>query len=387
MRAAVLRETPLLIGLLALVGLETTSLLDWLVRQPALPVLTGLALLSVLVLLMARGVAHHADQLAERLGEPLGTLVLTGSVIVIELALIASTMLTGDSNPTLARDSMFSVLMIVLTGVKGMTVIVAARVQRQGRTQPIQPEDLAAVNQSGSSAYINLITTISVLALVLPNFSQDSLEANYSLPINWLLTFVSMSLYGIFLRGQVGRYRNLFIDAPQEQSLESQSLADGPPKAPTAPDEPQASILQSSALMGAGLLVLVLIAESMGSLIETGINDLGLPSSLGGLLVGLLVVAPEALNALQAAGKGELQRSLNTLYGSSLSTLCLTVPAVLAIGELTGTDVILGLDPLESVLLVLTLILVRPISGRVSELDGLMLLTVGVVWVALQVVS
>ena len=80
----------------------------------------------------------------------------------------------------------------------------------------------------------------------------------------------------------------------------------------------------------------------------------------------MLVVAPEALNALQAAGKGELQRSLNTLYGSSLSTLCLTVPAVLAIGEFTGADVILGLDPLESVLLVLTLILVRPISGRVS---------------------
>ena len=387
MRAAVLRETPLLIGLLALVGLETTSVLDWLLLQPTLPVLTGLALLSGLVLLMARGVAHHADQLAERLGEPLGTLVLTGSVIVIELALIASTMLTGESNPTLARDSMFSVLMIVLTGVKGVTLIVAARVQRQGRTQPMQPEDLAAVNQSGSSAYINLITTISVLALVLPNFSQDSLEANYSLPINWLLTFVSISLYGIFLRGQVGRYRNLFIETRQPQSPETQLVTDGPLEEPADSDTPQSSILHSVALMAAGLLVLVLIAEAMGSLIETGINDLGLPSSLGGLLVGVLVVAPEALNAFQAAGKGELQRSLNTLYGSSLSTLCLTVPAVLAIGEFTGTDVILGLDPLESVLLVLTLILVRPISGRVSEIDGLMLLTVGVVWVALQVVS
>ena len=387
MRAAVLRETPLLIGLLTLIGLETTHLLDWLLLQPALPVLTGLALLSLLVLLMARGVAHHADQLAEQLGEPLGTLVLTGSVIVIELALIASTMLTGESNPTLARDSMFSVLMIVLTGVKGMTLIVAARVQRQGRTQPMQPEDLAAVNQSGSSAYINLITTISVLALVLPNFSQDSLEANYSLPINWLLTFVSISLYGIFLRGQVGRYRNLFIDTTQPQASGALSLADGPMEDPTPSHGLQGSILHSGVLMAAGLLVLVLIAESMGSLIETGINDLGLPSSLGGLLVGVLVVAPEALNALQAAGKGELQRSLNTLYGSSLSTLCLTVPAVLAIGEFTGTDVILGLDPLESVLLVLTLVLVRPISGRVSEMDGLMLLTVGVVWVALQVVS
>ena len=381
MRVTVLREAPLLIGILALIGLETTPVLDWLLLQPVVPVLSGLGLLSLLVLLMARGVAHHADQLAERLGEPLGTLVLTGSVIVIELALIASTMLTGESNPTLARDSMFSVLMIVLTGVKGLTVILAARVQRQGRSEPIQPEDLATVNQSGSSAYINLITTISVLALVLPNFSQDSLEANYSLPINWLLTFVSIGLYGIFLRGQVGRYRNLFTESPQQQVSGTLSEAIGPV------DEHQSSILQNAGLMAAGLLVLVLIAESMGSLIETGINDLDLPSSLGGLLVGLLVVAPEALNALQAAGKGELQRSLNTLYGSSLSTLCLTVPAVLAIGEFTGTDVILGLDPLESVLLVLTLVLVRPISGRVSELDGLMLLTVGLVWVALQVVS
>ena len=119
MRAAVLRETPLLIGLLTLVGLATTNLLDWLLLQPALPVLTGLALLSLLVLLMARGVAHHADQLAERLGEPLRTLVLTGSVIVIELALIVSTMLTGETNPTLARDSMFSVLIDRAHGGQG----------------------------------------------------------------------------------------------------------------------------------------------------------------------------------------------------------------------------------------------------------------------------
>ena len=80
MRADVLRETALLNGLLTLVGLATTNLLDWLLLQHALPVLTGLALLSLLVLLIARGVAHHADQLAEHLGEPLGTLVLTGSV-------------------------------------------------------------------------------------------------------------------------------------------------------------------------------------------------------------------------------------------------------------------------------------------------------------------
>ena len=380
------REWALLLGVVTLVYLETSHLLDWLIHQQAPLVLGGLGVLSVLVLLLARRVASQADHLAEQLGKPLGTLVLTGSVIVIELALVSSTMLTGESNPTLARDSMFSVLMIVLTGVKGITLILASRFQKQGREGPMQPEDLAEVNRSGAATYINLITTMSVLVLVLPNFSQDSLEANYSLPINWLLTVVAVGLYGVFLRFQVGSYRSLFLDTPEQLAISQ--AGDGNHDAlehdPTAPSQ---SVWMNGLLMGGGLLVLVLIAESMGSLIETGITDVGLPSSLGGVLVGLLAVAPEALNAFQAAGRGELQRSLNTLYGSSLSTLCLTVPAVLLIGELTGTNVILGLDPLESVLLVLTLILVRPMSGRVSELDGLMLLIVGVVWIALQVVG
>ena len=380
------QEWALLLGVVTLVYLETSHLLDWLIRQQAPLVLGGLGVLSVLVLLLARRVASQADHLAEQLGEPLGTLVLTGSVIVIELALVSSTMLTGESNPTLARDSMFSVLMIVLTGVKGITLILASRFQKQGREGPMQPQDLAEVNRSGAATYINLITTMSVLVLVLPNFSQDSLEANYSLPINWLLTVVAVGLYGVFLRFQIGGYRSLFLDTPEQLAISQ--AGDGSHDAlahdPTAPSQ---SVWMNGVLMGGGLLVLVLIAESMGSLIETGITDVGLPSSLGGVLVGLLVVAPEALNAFQAAGRGELQRSLNTLYGSSLSTLCLTVPAVLLIGELTGTNVILGLDPLESVLLVLTLILVRPMSGRVSELDGLMLLIVGVVWIALQVVG
>lgn len=378
---SVLREEwSLLIGGVLLVSLEISHVLEWLILQSSALVLGGLLLLSLSVLMLARRIAHHADHLAEHLGEPLGTLVLTGSVIVIELALVSSTMLTGERNPTLARDSMFSVLMIVLTAVKGISLILAARFQKQGRTVPMQLEDMASLNQGGSSAYINLITTMSVLVLILPNFSTDSSEANYSLPINWLLTAVSLGLYAAFLRFQVGSYRNLFMEMPEQLALSRETTPNGPEA------KSGSGALHHGLLMLIGLVVLVLIAESMGLLIETGITDLGLPSSLGGLLVGVLVVAPEALNAFQSANRGEVQRSLNTLYGSSLSTLCLTVPAVLMLGEWIHTDVVLGLEPMESLLLALTLVLVRPLSGRISELDGLMLLTVGVVWVALQMV-
>ncbi len=378
------KEWPLLLGAVVLIGLQTTHLLDWLLLQSATLVLGGLGGLSLLILLLARRIASQADQLAEKLGEPIGTLVLTGSVILIELALVTSTMLSGESNPTLARDSMFSVLMIVLTGVKGITLILASRFQTSGITEPFRPEDMATVNQSGASTYINLITTMSVLVLVLPNFSSDSPEANFSLPINWLLTVVAIGLYTAFLRFQTGSYRNLFLEASKQLELPETQASEGLQETSEGGSD---SLMRSGVLMAIGLLVLVLIAESMGSLIEVGITDLGLPSSLGGVLVGLLVVAPEALNAFQAANRGEVQRSLNTLYGSSLSTLCLTVPAVLFIGELTNTNVILGLNPMESVLLILTLILVRPLSSRVSELDGLMLLSVGLVWISLQVVS
>ena len=378
------KEWPLLLGAVVLIGLQTTHLLDWLLLQSATLVLGGLGGLSLLILLLARRIASQADQLAEKLGEPIGTLVLTGSVILIELALVTSTMLSGESNPTLARDSMFSVLMIVLTGVKGITLILASRFQTSGITEPFRPEDMATVNQSGASTYINLITTMSVLVLVLPNFSSDSPEANFSLQINWLLTVVAIALYTAFLRFQTGSYRNLFLEASKQLELPETQASEGLQETSEGGSD---SLMRSGVLMAIGLLVLVLIAESMGSLIEVGITDLGLPSSLGGVLVGLLVVAPEALNAFQAANRGEVQRSLNTLYGSSLSTLCLTVPAVLFIGELTNTNVILGLNPMESVLLILTLILVRPLSSRVSELDGLMLLSVGLVWISLQVVS
>lgn len=55
-------------------------------------------------------VVRHADELAERLGEPFGTLILTLSATAIEVAMISTVMLHGANNPTLARDTMFAAL-------------------------------------------------------------------------------------------------------------------------------------------------------------------------------------------------------------------------------------------------------------------------------------
>ena len=370
---------PILIGLIALVSIEFSGVMAWLLVQPTGIVLTGLGLLSGVVLLLSKSVANQADRVAELIGQPYGTLVLTAAVMTIELALVASTMLTGESNPTLARDSMFSVVMIALTGVTGLcNVLAAVRRGALGRDGQVDTSQMAAPNLLGALTYWDLISTMCVLALVIPNFSRSTTEANFSTPVNVVLSIVAFGVYAIFLTAQMGRYRNLYTE---RESLVIAVEGGGETLEAEGSHLP---LWKSAILLVVGLLVVCLIAESMGQLIETGITDLGLPNSLAGVLVAMLILAPEALNAIQAASQGEVQRSINTLYGSVVATVSLTVPAVLVLGEITGTNVILGLEPFEMVLLALTLILSYP-HARLTGIEGLMKLVIFLFWILLQV--
>ena len=370
---------PIVIGLTALLSIEFSGVMPWLLVQPTGVVLTGLGLLSGVVLLLSKSVANQADRVAELIGQPYGTLVLTAAVMTIELALVASTMLTGASNPTLARDSMFSVVMIALTGVTGLcNVLAAVRRGALGRDGQVDTSQMAAPNLLGALTYWDLISTMCVLALVIPNFSRTTTEANFSTPVNVVLSVVALGVYAIFLTAQMGRYRNLYSE--REHLVIAEEGGDETLEA----DERSLPLWKAAILLVVGLLVVCLIAESMGQLIETGITDLGLPNSLAGVLVAMLILTPEALNAIQAASHGEVQRSINTLYGSVVATVSLTVPAVLVLGELTGTNVILGLEPFEMVLLTLTLILSYP-HARLTGIEGLMKLVIFLFWILLQI--
>ena len=370
---------PILIGLIALGSIEFSGVMAWLLVQPTATVLTGLALLSGVVLVLSKSVANQADRVAELIGQPYGTLVLTAAVMTIELALVASTMLTGESNPTLARDSMFSVVMIALTGVTGLcNVLAAVRRGTLGSDGQVDMSQMAAPNLLGALTYFDLISTMCVLALVIPNFSRSTSEANFSTPVNVVLSVVALGVYAIFLTAQMGRYRNLYTER-ESLIIAVEAGGEGLDE-----DDNGLPLWKAAVLLVAGLLVVCLIAESMGQLIETGITDLGLPSSLAGVLVAMLILAPEALNAIQAASHGEVQRSINTLYGSVVATVSLTVPAVLVLGVITDTDVILGLEPFEMVLLALTLMLSYP-HARLTGIEGLMKLVIFLFWILLQV--
>ena len=156
-----------------------TQVLDWLLVQPTVLVLIGLAIFSSVVLFFSSSVVVHADRVAERIGQPYGTLVLTAAVMTIELSLVASTMVTGESDPTLARDSMISVVMITLIGVTGVSNAISTFKRRDLLSKGVlDTSQLAAPNLLGALTYFDLISTMCVLALVIPNFSRSTSEVN-----------------------------------------------------------------------------------------------------------------------------------------------------------------------------------------------------------------
>jgi Ca2+:H+ antiporter len=290
----------------------------------------------------AFAVVHQAESLAVRLGEPLGTLVLTLSVIGIEVMMISAVMLTGDGKPTLARDTMFGIVMIVLNGMVGLALLL-------GGLRHHEQE----YNLQGANAFLSLIVPLTVLGLVLPNFTQASAGPTLSTFQSVFLAVMSIAIYVIFLIIQNWRHREYFLAPATGGAIARQSVAADPNEA-TSHGETN-SPTYHAVLLVLYLLPLVVLAEEIALPIDHGIHVLHAPVALGGFLVAALILSPESLSATRAAVANDLQRSINILLGSVLASIGLTIPAVLTIGLVTGKTVILGLDPADSLLLVLTL--------------------------------
>ena len=287
----------------------------------------------------AFAVVHHAESLAVRLGEPLGTLVLTLSVIGIEVMMISAVMLTGEGKPALARDTMFGVVMIVLNGMVGLSLLL-------GGLRHHEQE----YNLQGANSFLSLIVPLTVLGLVLPNFTSASSGPTLSVFQSIFLAIMSIGIYSLFLIIQNWRHREYFVKPVKAIERQGEGSAAG-----HAADIETNSITYHALFLGMYLLPLVVLAEEIALPIDHGIEVLHAPLALGGFLVAALILSPESLSATRAALANDLQRSINILLGSVLASIGLTIPAVLTIGLVTGKTIVLGLGPADSLLLVLTL--------------------------------
>ena len=296
------------------------------------------AWLFVVMLWASFCVVRHADALAIKLGEPYGTLILTLSVIGIEVIMISAVMLTGDGNPTLGRDMMFSVVMIVMNGLVGLSLLLGGRRHREQR-----------YNLMGSSSYLAVWIPLAVLSLVLPNYTRSDAGGSYSTSQSVFLILITLTLYGTFLVLQTVTHKEYF------RAVDSDDDAQGHGDEEHHPFEIR-SIPYHALLLVGSMIPIVMLSKSMAKLVDYGIDVAGAPVPLGGFLVAVLVLTPEAIAAVKAAMKNQLQRSVNICLGSALATIGLTVVAILGIGLFTGRKVVLGLEPAESVLLALTIV-------------------------------
>jgi Ca2+:H+ antiporter len=315
------------------------------------------------------GVIEHADQLAERLGEPLGTLILTLSIVLIEVILIGAVMLAGKAAPTVGRDAMFSVMMIILNGIVGLALLIGGWRHRE-----------QSYNLQGAAAYLAVIIPLTVIALVLPNLTaaKDGTLTPFQAVT---FSFFTIALYAIFLAIQTGRHRGFFVDP--EVAGAASAVAEAHDRAGSVSFY---FVGAHTLLLVLNMLPIVLLSKPLARLIDRGILALDAPIALTGFLIALIVFTPESIAALKAAYINNLQRAVNLCLGAFASTIGLTLPAVLMIGLVTGQTVVLGVEPAGVALIAVTLVLsALTFSGpRTTVLEGAVHLLVFFVYLVLM---
>jgi len=297
----------------------------------------GIALAVLLAPLLFGAVfaaVHHAEVIAHRTGEPYGTLVLTVAVTVIEVALIASVMLAdADGSPTLARDTVFAVLMIVCNGLAGLCILVGGLKFRE-----------QSFRVTGANAYLAVLFVLATLTLILPNYTLATTGPTYSVGQLSFVGVMTLVLYAAFLYIQTVRHRDYFITLNDDDRSGETSIPSN------------RSVVISSVLLFIALVAVVLLSKKFAVVVELGRAAVGAPPPVTGLIVALMILLPEGMAAVQAARKNALQKAINLALGSSLATIGMTFPAVAVVALSIGKPLALGLEGKDMVLLVLTLL-------------------------------
>jgi len=294
-------------------------------------------------------VVRHADHLAIHLGEPYGTLILTLAVTAIEVISISALMLHGVDNPVLVRDTLFAVIMIILNGMVGLSLLVGGWRHREQQ-----------YNLQGANAYLSVIIPLAVLSLMLPTYTVTTAGPTLSPAQETFVAVMAVGLYGTFLAIQTSRHRAFFT---------SGETAEETHETPHSTPRPLAA---HTGLLVAYMVPVVFLAEQLANPVDYLIEVVHAPVALGGVIIATLVATPEAIGAVRAAKANQMQRSVNIFLGSVLATIGLTVPTMLIISHLTGKKLVLGLEHSNLLLLPLTLgvSIVTFASGRTNILQG-----------------
>ncbi len=292
---------------------------------------------------------HHAEVIAARVGEPFGSIILAVSVTVLEVGLIVMTMTGGKPQPTLARDTVFAAVMITTNLIVGLSLFVSA-----GRA------GFASFRPTSTGSMLATVAAIATLTMVVPNFTSTPTPTFTPQQLTFAAV-ASLGLYVLFIATQGKTHREYFLPVDDDGRV----LSDDHHAAPS----PAGTVLS-----GVGLIVSLVAVVGLGKVVtvplERGITGIGLPANFVGVLIALLILAPETLAAVRAARRGRVQVSMNLAYGSAIASIGLTIPALAALSPILPDPLVLGLGPLHMVLLALTLLVsvLTVLPGRATRL-------------------
>ncbi|WP_250535249.1 ionic transporter y4hA [Caballeronia sp. AZ10_KS36] len=359
--------------------------LDWTLVAPILalvvlgaaPLIHGAVLTALAAVALAFAVfaaVHHAEVVAHRVGEPFGTLVLAVAVTVIEVALIVSVMLSGGpEKAALPRDTVFAAIMICGNGIVGLCLLMG------GLRHHVQDFQL-----QGASAALAILCALSVLTLVLPNFTSTVVGPALSTSQLIFVGVVSLVLYMMFVFVQTIRHRDYFLPFAPKAAGSPNAADDGP----HAPPPSNAQAWLALAFLMLSLVAVVGLAKLLSPAVEAGVAAAGAPEAVVGVVIAALVLLPEGFAALRAARLDRLQTSLNLALGSALASIGLTIPAVAVVSIAIGQPIALGLAPKEITMLALTLVVsvITLGTGRSTVLQGVVHLVIFAAFLFLSVV-
>jgi Ca2+:H+ antiporter len=335
-------------------------------------------ILLATILTASFGVVKEADELAHKLGEPYGTLILTLSIVAIEVVLIAAVMLGPGESPTIGKDSIFSVMMIIMNLVAGLCILLGGLKYKEQE-----------YNAQGTLSYFSMIVILGGTALIIPNFIQGAGNGAFTTTQAIFISGLVILIYGCFLAFQMKGFQHLYIQ-PKAGSMDVLYKEREGLMQPSANDETKKSgskqeIWVRSIVLIAMILPIVLLSHNMALVVDYGIEAAKLPIQLSGILIAIIVFTPESITAIKASLNNEVQRTINLCHGAFVSTVGLTVPAVLIVGLIMDKTVLFGLSSTEMVLFLMTLLLslVTFLGKRTSPILGVIHLALFAVFMLL----
>lgn len=309
--------------------------------------LLGFGILFVVIVCSAMSVAHHAEMLAEKFGEPYGTLILTISAVIVEIVIIVIMMMHAE-NPVLARDTIYSAIMLDINGLLGIAAIIG------GIKYGEQP-----YNVDSSNSYLSMLLAAIGIAMVLPHFIDVAHHDMFNL-FNVLMFIL---LYIVFTRIQLKSHKYFFEYEEKEAICEKEEVCE---------THAEINAWYHVFILVASIVLIGVLAEVLSVFMGNTLGTFEMPLAIGAVGVAVISAAPELITAVHAAVDNRMQTVINIALGASLVTILLTIPAVILVSRYYGMELNLSLTPVQGAMLSLTLLLsiVNFSDGETNVLEG-----------------